>query len=833
MDKVIGHFLHNKKPAIEEDSKEYEDPLRLITDKIENTAFYRILVEDIKTINSLTVKKPKIVISKAIFYNRLEYGVKFLIRTINHEILAKTDEYIGRGMTPYIHSYLFGILNKFKQNINPNNLSNDVIIYSIFKDLLNKYILNKIYKSKDKTIDMKINLFLISMEWLIKLFYLDKDFTKFSNKDINPIIYSLTEFKNEVFLKDNTSIIHIINDNLLKERNNIKINKVFLKHIIHVFLIMGYDFSLFKSIKDITNITGEYNSFYIENCERHVLVATNEYYLMKYSSLKPETKENHYEYISLISKIIEYENNDYFPIQTKKQIVNYVIELFLSDYDLIIETYITRAINEIYNTLEDLHEPNFIIEKLFKMFEGDNVINTNPNALKKFKQILSDFYINKEKLYLKIFEDNPDMKLNNTNILNYIEPFNYFYSKLCRIIKNCGHNMEFKRIFFSSLISIANNENFKKVVFFYTDALLKFRNGPTKINDIEAETYCFAIFDKTLPHIHDKDIFRQYYRLFLAKRCLQNKVDNIDLEKNVMNKIKELLTMSVVVPLENLIHDYRCAKDLDKEKNFKLFDYPSLKFSCIDLKASVWPSFHTYDMIVPPPLIKKHIDSYIKFFENKNPNKIIRIIYSVGTIEIKLIFNIKDPSKTWVNIVCSVLQAIVILYLFENKKSLTITELADISKISPNILKPVLGSLVFASPETKIVTKSGPPGSKKIELSDCFKINTNYKIKSKKIVLPTPLIEDKENVQNAIDNERKCVVDANIVRYMKQNHKILANDFINAIKIYMSSQANFIPTVPIIKRQLEDLIQKEYIERITEYDSSGKSIHYLQYNPGT
>ena len=36
------------------------------------------------------------------------------------------------------------------------------------------------------------------MEWLIKLFYLDKDFTKFSNKDINPIIYSTDNACNEL-----------------------------------------------------------------------------------------------------------------------------------------------------------------------------------------------------------------------------------------------------------------------------------------------------------------------------------------------------------------------------------------------------------------------------------------------------------------------------------------------------------------------------------------------------------------------------------------------------------------------------------------------------------
>lgn len=104
-----------------------------------------------------------------------------------------------------------------------------------------------------------------------------------------------------------------------------------------------------------------------------------------------------------------------------------------------------------------------------------------------------------------------------------------------------------------------------------------------------------------------------------------------------------------------------------------------------------------------------------------------------------------------------------------------------------------------------------------IEDKTIFRLNNNFSSKLIKIkILPVMMKETKEQVEVTnvkILEDRNYSVDAVMVRIMKSrkifSHKELVLETITQFK----STGKFIPTNDIIKKRIESLIDREYLER--------------------
>ncbi|CAF5149405.1 unnamed protein product, partial [Rotaria magnacalcarata] len=104
-----------------------------------------------------------------------------------------------------------------------------------------------------------------------------------------------------------------------------------------------------------------------------------------------------------------------------------------------------------------------------------------------------------------------------------------------------------------------------------------------------------------------------------------------------------------------------------------------------------------------------------------------------------------------------------------------------------------------------------------IDLIETSLISVNFEFKSKRTKFKLPIVtqketnQDSEATQRNLDEDRKFFIQAIIVRIMKsrqtQKHNLLIEEVIT------QSKQRFLPSIHLIKKCIEILIDKQYLER--------------------
>jgi cullin 3 len=120
----------------------------------------------------------------------------------------------------------------------------------------------------------------------------------------------------------------------------------------------------------------------------------------------------------------------------------------------------------------------------------------------------------------------------------------------------------------------------------------------------------------------------------------------------------------------------------------------------------------------------------------------------------------------------------------------------------------------------KLLSKE--PKGKDIADNDVFTLNEQFTSKLYKVRVP--LLAQKDSGQNAlaaqkevsekIDDDRRHMIEASLVRIMKTRKRIEHNALVTECTKILSQI--FMPNPVAIKKRIESLIEREYLERATE-----------------
>jgi len=356
----------------------------------------------------------------------------------------------------------------------------------------------------------------------------------------------------------------------------------------------------------------------------------------------------------------------------------------------------------------------------------------------------------------------------------------------------------------------------------YIDEQLK--SGLRGVTEAEVEIQqekVIAIFI----YLQDKDVFESFYKQHLARRLLSGRSVSDEAERSMIAKLKTECGYQFTSKLEGMFTDMRISKDvMDKYREEAYYSGgPELDVNV--LTTGYWPT-QTVSPCSLPHEIVICCEAFEAYYLSKQSGRKIAWQTHLGNADLKATFD-----KNRYDLHVSTYQ-MTILMLFNQAESLSLEQIREERQIPENELRRHLISL--CTPKHKILKKSSK--GKGISADEVFTFNGAYTSKLRRVRVP--LVSMKETgpkdgsagpdagaataLPGPIEETRRHLIEAAIVRIMKARKTLGHNDLISEVTRQLSMRFN--PQPQAIKKRIESLIEREYLER-TQQDR--RTYNYL------
>ena len=348
----------------------------------------------------------------------------------------------------------------------------------------------------------------------------------------------------------------------------------------------------------------------------------------------------------------------------------------------------------------------------------------------------------------------------------------------------------------------------------YTDTLLKKSSQATEEDDLEKQlTQIMTIFK----YIDDKDVFQKFYSRMLAKR-LVNAAATDDAETNMISKLKEACGFEYTNKLQRMFQDMQISKDLNtsfreyQENTLGLGKKEGVDASYQILGTGFWPLNPPNTPFTPPQDIIKTYERFQNFYTSKHSGRKLTWLWNMCKGEIRANYT-KSPTKIPYTFQVSTYQMAVLL-LF-NRATNDVVSYDDM-QAGTSLAKETLDPSVAIMVKARVLVPE--PENAKPESGTNYKLNHNFKNKKTKvnlnIAIKSEQKQENEDTHKTIEEDRKLLIQSAIVRIMKSRkklrHQLLLQETIGQIS------ARFKPSVQDIKKCIDILIEKEYLERLED-----------------
>jgi cullin 1 len=344
-----------------------------------------------------------------------------------------------------------------------------------------------------------------------------------------------------------------------------------------------------------------------------------------------------------------------------------------------------------------------------------------------------------------------------------------------------------------------------EVLVAFCDNLLR-KGGTEKLSDDAIEASLDAVVN-LLVYINDKDLFAEFYRKRLARRLLFDNSSSDDRERGFMQRLKQQNGSQFTSKIEGMVTDIALARE--KQGSFHSWlalSSTSVRVNFINvtvLTTGFWPSYKITDLVLPNEMADG-VNAFKEFYDRDSKNRRLVWVYALGTVLMKANFKARA-----IELNISTIQAATLVQ-FNDNDELSFTEIKERLNIVEEDVGRVLHSLSCA--KYNILVKE--PNTKVVLATDKFRFNAGFTSKMTRIKVPVPPIDDKKKVVEDVDKDRRYSIDAAIVRTMKSRKTLQYQQLI--MEVVQQLSCSFKADIKLIKKRIEDLISRDYIERDTE-----------------
>jgi len=237
------------------------------------------------------------------------------------------------------------------------------------------------------------------------------------------------------------------------------------------------------------------------------------------------------------------------------------------------------------------------------------------------------------------------------------------------------------------------------------------------------------------------------------------------------------------------------------------------------LTGGYWPSYPTVDIHLPFEM-NSAIQAFQQFFASPDNHKQLTWKFTLGTAVVKMSLG---GGSFYLQL--STPQCVVLMLCFNhlsNDEWIDFEQVTERTNLPQDMIKRVVHSFL----KSKILRRrdggagsssgsgsgsSGGQGGKGIKTSDQFSINSSFSSSKRRINIPMAALDDSaSSTGKRVEEDRSIAIEACVVRVMKIRKSIGHQQLIAEV---LSQLSFFKPHPKVIKRRIEALIDREYIER--------------------
>uniref|UniRef100_A0A2N9HEX2 Cullin family profile domain-containing protein n=1 Tax=Fagus sylvatica TaxID=28930 RepID=A0A2N9HEX2_FAGSY len=595
-----------------------------------------------------------------------------------------------------------------------------------------------------------------------------------------------------VYLEVSGNAIDIVITLINKEREGQQIDQGLLKNVLDFFIEIG---SVYKKCYEMdfeAHMLQDTGDYYSRKSSKWIMEDSCPDYMLKASveeCLKRERdRVSHYMHPSTEKKLVEKVQHELLVVKSKQ-----LLEKECSGFCALLRERKAEDLSRMYRLYKETPQGLEIIASIFnKHITGEGTALVKEAEYAATNQAASKVVVQEQVLFRKITElhdkyvaDVNDLFLNHHLFHKALkEAFEIFCNK-----------------------AVAGSSSAELLAKFCDNILHK--GGSEKLSDEVIEETLEKVV-KLLAYIHDKDLFAEFYRKKLAHRLLFDRSANEDHEKTILSMLKQQCGGQFTSKMEGMVTDITLAR----EYQTKFAEYfhsnsnatPGIDFSVTVLTSGFWPTYKSFNLSLPTEMAKC-VQVFKEFYDSETKHRRLTWIYSLGTCSI----NGKFETKT-IELIVSTYQAAALL-LFNSSDRLSYSEIETHLNLTDDDLVRLLHSLSCA--KYKILIKE--PNTKTISPTDNFEFNYKFTDRMRRIKIPVAPLDERKKVIEVVDKDRRSTIDAAIVRIMK-SRKVLG--FQQLVMECVEQLSNmFKPDIKLIKKRIEDLITRDYLERDEENPS--------------
>ncbi|GMS89973.1 hypothetical protein PENTCL1PPCAC_12148 [Pristionchus entomophagus] len=339
----------------------------------------------------------------------------------------------------------------------------------------------------------------------------------------------------------------------------------------------------------------------------------------------------------------------------------------------------------------------------------------------------------------------------------------------------------------------------------YCDSIL--RKGAKNSEDSEMEEQLNSVMT-IFKYIEDKDIFQRFYTKKFAIRLVGSLSASDEAEQSMIGKLKQMCGFEYTNKMQRMFTDTglsRETSELFRDTCANTGKNLGCDVNVMVLGANSWPSLGSTVPINLPFKLSTCVTEFTAFYSGRHQGRKLTWIFSHSKGEIVT----HGFGKRYSFVAMTPQMAI--LLLFNVPTEMDGTSILEASQMKKEHLIPQLASLVKA----EILSVDGYIAT--LDDKTKFTLNTKYNNKKLKVDITKFLArseakQEQTDVQKDVEENRSMVIQAAIVRIMKTRkqmaHSLLISEVINHLN------ARFKPKIPIVKKCIDILIEKEYLARV-------------------